>query len=70
MSNELFIHAEEVAHALGVSKPYAYKLVRELAYKLVRELNKELKEKGFLTIAGRVNRQYFEEKLYGNHRKQ
>ena len=62
MSNELFIHAEEVAHALGVSKPYAYKLVHEL--------NKELKEKGFLTIAGRVNRQYFEEKLYGNHRKQ
>jgi len=28
-------------------------------------LNEELKEKGFITIAGRVNRQYFYERLYG-----
>ena len=50
-----FIRAEEVADELGVSKPYAYKLIRQL--------NEELKDKGF--IAGRVNRQYFNERLYG-----
>ena len=39
-----FIRAEEVADELGVSKPYAYKLIRQL--------NEELKDKGFITIAG------------------
>ncbi len=57
MSKELFVRAEEVAGALGISKPYAYKLVREM--------NEELKQKGFLTIPGRVSRCYFEEKFYG-----
>ena len=57
MSKDLFVRAEEVAGALGISKPYAYKLVREM--------NEELKQKGFLTIPGRVSRRYFEEKFYG-----
>ena len=52
-----FICAEEVAQELSVSKPYAYKLIRQL--------NEELKEKGFITISGRVNRQYFYGRLYG-----
>ena len=52
-----FICAEEVAQELSVSKPYAYKLIRQL--------NEELKEKGFITISGRVTRQYFYERLYG-----
>ena len=52
-----FICAEEVAQELSVSKPYAYKLIRQL--------NEELKAKGFITISGRVNRQYFYEGLYG-----
>ena len=57
MEKELFVRAEEVARELGISKPYAYKLVREM--------NEELKKKGFLTIPGRVSRRYFEEKFYG-----
>lgn len=52
-----FIRVDEVAKELEVSKPYAYKLIRQL--------NDELKAKGFLTISGRVNRQYFNERLYG-----
>ena len=49
---------DEVAEVLGISKSYAYKIVQKL--------NTELKDKGFLTIAGRVNRQYFLEKTcYG-----
>lgn len=39
-----FIRAEDVAQELNVSKPYAYKLIRQL--------NEELKAKGFITIAG------------------
>lgn len=57
MSNQIFMNAEEVATALGVSKTYAYKVVRDL--------NKELQEKGFLTISGRVSKRYFEERIYG-----
>ena len=52
-----FICAEEVAQELSVSKPYAYKLIRQL--------NEELKEKGFINISGRVKSQYFYERLYG-----
>lgn len=53
-----FIRADEVAQELGVSKSYAYKVVQKL--------NAELKAKGYLTIAGRVSRQYFLEKVcYG-----
>ena len=36
------IITEEVAQELSVSKPYAYKLIRQL--------NEELKAKGFITI--------------------
>jgi len=53
-----FMRVEEVAQELGVSKSYAYKLVRKL--------NDELKEMGYLTVAGRVSKKYFLEKVcYG-----
>ena len=54
---KMYITADEVAELLGVSRGYAYKVIRGL--------NDELKAKGFITIAGRVNRQYFYERLYG-----
>ena len=56
MTNQ-FMRAEEVARELEVSRAYAYRLIKQL--------NAELCEKGYLTIAGRVNRQYFQERLYG-----
>ena len=55
-----FLRVDKVAKELDVSKPYAYKIIRQL--------NDELKAKGFITIAGRVNRQYFNERLYGAER--
>ena len=55
--NVLFVTAGEVAQDLGVSKPFAYKLIRQM--------NEELEAKGFITIAGRVSRKYYEEKFYG-----
>jgi Mn-dependent DtxR family transcriptional regulator len=57
MSRERFVKAEELANELGVSKPFAYKLIREM--------NEELQKQGFITISGRVSRQFFEEKFYG-----
>lgn len=51
-----FLCADDVAEELKVSKSYAYKVIRML--------NSELKEKGFITISGRVNRRYFYERLY------
>lgn len=57
MSNKALLNAEEVAKSLGVSKPYAYKLVKML--------NDELESKGFITIAGRVSAKYLEERFYG-----
>lgn len=52
-----FMRVDEVALELGISESYAYKVIRRL--------NDELNAKGFLTISGRVNRQYFNERLYG-----
>ena len=58
MEKRSFMRVDEVAAELGVSKSYAYKIVQRL--------NAELKTKGYLTISGRVSRQYFMEKAcYG-----
>ncbi len=56
MSDKIFMRVEEVAEEMGVSIPYAYKLIRRL--------NKELQEKGCITIAGRIDRKFFHEKFY------
>ena len=55
MASNSFMRVDDVAEELGVSTPYAYKLIRNL--------NAELEEKGIITIAGRVNKQYFTERL-------
>ena len=48
MSNTMFMRVEEVAEEMGVSVPYAYKLIRKL--------NKELEQTGCITIARRIDR--------------
>lgn len=63
MDSTSFMRVDEVAQELGVSKSYAYKIVQKL--------NAELKEKGFMTISGRVNKQYFMERTcYGATKKE
>lgn len=58
MNENSFMRVDDVAKELGISKSYAYKIVQKL--------NAELREKGYLTISGRVNQRYFMEKLcYG-----
>ena len=59
MENNSFYRVQDVARELGVSESYAYRIIQKL--------NAELKEKGFLTISGRVNRKYFRERFcYGS----
>ena len=63
MADTTFMRVEEVAEELGVSKSYAYKIVQKL--------NAELKSQGFLTISGRINKQYFLERAcYGAKKKE
>ena len=63
MESTSFMRVDEVAQELGISKSYAYKIVQKL--------NTELKEKGFMTISGRVNKQYFIERTcYGATKKE
>ena len=57
MAGQMFMRVDEVAEELGVSKPYAYKLIRAM--------NEELKKTGCITIAGRIDRKFFYEKFYG-----
>ena len=60
MKNKMFVRANDIAQDLDVSLPYAYKLIREM--------NAELKAKGYMTVAGRISRQFYEEKFYGINR--
>ena len=48
------VHVEEVMARLDCSM--------SMAYKIIKTLNMELKKKGYITIAGRVPRVYFEQK--------
>lgn len=55
--NKLFMKADEIQKELGISKTYAYKIIKEL--------NEELEKMGYKTLAGRVSRKFFNEKFYG-----
>lgn len=57
MSNSNFLDAAAVANFMGTSVP--------TAYKIIRKLNDELKGAGYLTVSGKVNRRYFESKVFG-----
>ena len=57
MAGQMFMRVDEVAEELGVSEPYAYRLIRDL--------NEELKKTGCITISGRIDRKFFYEKFYG-----
>ena len=59
MENAMFVTADIIAKDFGVSKGYAYRMIREM--------NAELKGKGYLTVAGRVSRQYYCERIYGTN---
>jgi len=53
----LYYTSTDIQNLLGVS--------RSVSYKLMKELNEELKEKGYIVIAGKIPRAYFAERYYG-----
>lgn len=57
MESKRFLNASDVANFMGISVP--------MAYKIIRRLNDELSAQGFITVAGKVSRCYFEKKVYG-----
>lgn len=48
---------EDVKRLLGVAD--------SKAYDYIRIMNKELAEKGFLTVRGKISARYFEERFFG-----
>ncbi len=56
-AKKIYYNAEDVAKMLGVSVGHSYKIIKRL--------NDELKENGFLTVAGKVPIRYFEKRCYG-----
>ena len=50
---KMYVTADEAAQILGVSRGYAYKIIRGL--------NNELKENGYRVISGKVPTKYFQE---------
>ena len=55
--SQQYLRVDDVANILGISKPKAYVIMRNL--------NDELKSRGYITVAGRVSAKYFAEKTYG-----
>ncbi|UZT81254.1 ICEBs1 excisionase [Caproicibacterium sp. BJN0003] len=54
---DYYIKAPEAAAILRLSEGKTYEIFRDL--------NKELKSQGFVTVAGRVPRAYFNKKFFG-----
>lgn len=55
MLEKSFMTVEEVAQELQISK--------SKAYQVVKAMNDEMKEKGYLTISGRINTAFFKKKV-------
>lgn len=51
-----YLSATDIADIMEVSKGHAYKIIRIL--------NDELSANGFIVVAGKVPRKYFEERCY------
>jgi len=56
----MYIGVKEVMRTLSVG--------RGKAYKIIQQLNNELKAHGYVIIAGKCSRKYFNEKFYGSER--
>jgi transposase len=57
MKTNYMMSATDVADELGVSKGHAYKIIRQL--------NEELEKLGYLVVAGKVPRAFWEKRFFG-----
>ena len=51
------VYVDEVAETLGIAN--------DTAYKIIKKLNDDLAKMGYVVVAGRLPRKYWEEKFYG-----
>lgn len=47
---------EDVKEIMGVAQTKAYRIIKQL--------NEELEQKGYITVAGKVSKKYFNERIY------
>lgn len=59
MEKKDYINAQELSKRLDIST--------SRAYRIIRQLNDELKEQGYLVIAGRVSTKYFEQRWFSGN---
>ncbi len=57
MKTNYMMGVEDVAAELGISKGHAYKVIRQL--------NNELEKSGYIVVAGKIPRAFWEKKFYG-----
>lgn len=51
------VYVDEVAETLGIAN--------DTAYKIIKKLNEDLTSMGYVVVAGRLPRKFWEEKFYG-----
>ena len=56
---KMYVDADEVSKDWGVSKPQAYKMIKELNERMLKD------NPNLIVIAGKVNRKFYEENCYG-----
>jgi hypothetical protein len=57
MNEKLYYTAAEIAQMIGVG--------RTSAYAIVKQMNEELKSRGYLTVGGKIPKEFFNEKYFG-----
>lgn len=56
MPEKQFMGAKDIAQTMECSLSFAYKLIKQM--------NAELKEKGYITMSGKIPTKYFNERFY------
>ena len=56
-TSNCYVSADELAETNVISLGQAYKIIHNV--------NLELKQKGYITLSGKVPRKYLEERIYG-----
>ena len=54
---KMYMNVDDVCEIIGVSKAYAYNLIRGY--------NEELKKAGYIVIPGKISTKFLAEKIYG-----
>ncbi|MEE1227543.1 MAG: hypothetical protein U0K57_01095 [Lachnospiraceae bacterium] len=61
MREKMYVTVTEICNDWGVSKPQAYKMIRQMNQQM-QQMNPHL-----IVVAGKVNRKFYEESCYGLH---